>query len=221
MKYIRYILIGIWTIIRKIIGVPVTLIVAPFRGWANNVVFNYALQNKDVYIKRLSERPITLNQISGNWDIGPYHGTDGGYIRYRKISKIEYIIAYWCVFGWMDQDSNYDTFCNTYNQTIIDGERMTWLPQYIIDRLTEDNEVCRNTIYGNTFDLGDKRADYSVFRFWSVLLWSIRNTAYGFKYMQFETDKPRSEWFWLDISKLGGTGFGNRPKDGRLEFGWF
>lgn len=107
-----------------------------------------------------------------------------GFVNYRKIYKIEYYPAlfFWL---WLDDDSRNDTFDCGYNQTIVKGQRMTWLPKFIIDKLEEANVKAQQSeecIFGNSFDLGDKRSIIPLFDFWSVLLWTLRNTAYNFNY---------------------------------------
>jgi len=77
---------------------------------------------------------------------------------YRKVSWIEYRLAYYGIWQWLDDDSNYDTWCPVYNRTIVDGERMTWLPKFIKDSLQKDIDT-KTATYGNAFDLGDKRAE--------------------------------------------------------------
>ena len=137
MKYLEYIGIIFWTIIRKAIGVPVTMMVIPFRAYARNVVYNYVLQNK-LYLQRLLERPIGEAWESdieepNYYLILPYHNTMGGHINYRKISWIEYKLVYWFIWGWLDDDSNYDTFDKGYNQSIIAGDRLPFNTPFFLE----------------------------------------------------------------------------------------
>lgn len=196
----------LWTVIRKVVGVPMGILVVPFRAWAANVVFNYVLQN-DLYLQRLTERPLEWNEGEQQWDIGPYHGTDGGYIKYRYVSKLTYLVAYWGVFGWMDADSNQDTYDAGYNKTIVDGERFTWIGEGIKTDLARDMET---EVFGNTFDLGDRRAEHPMYGFWSMLLWLARNSGYGFKYMQWEK-KAGDPDIWL--TQIGSWEFGWKMDD--------
>lgn len=219
-KYLRYVGILLFTVFRKVFGLVWFYVAVPFRGYARNVVYNYVLQNR-VYLKRLWERPLN-GRAPGHfiihdketfcYKINAYHGTDGGYIKYRKISWLEYQLTYWLIWGWLDDDANQDTTDKGYVQTIVDGERLEVLPHQIDAELKKD--LTEFDIYGNTFDLGDRRAEYPIFEFWSSTLWNIRNTAYNFKYMQWEENRPEM----LFYHKVGEYQFGYRP-DGRLVFG--
>lgn len=219
MKYIEYIAILLWTIIRKTIGVPITMMIIPFRGYARNVIYNYVLQN-DIYLQRLLERPIERESRS-YYKIEPYHGTLGGFISYRKISYIEYKLVYWFIWGWLDDDSNEDTYDKGYNKTIISGERLSFIGSGIKADLQRDIDKVK--VFGNSFDLGDKRSEYPLFGFWSALLWSIRNTAYNFKYMQMEKHISDKNIFMI---KLGKWKFGwkqdedNKENFSFVAFGW-
>jgi len=220
MKYIEYLAILLWTIIRKVVGVPITMLVIPFRGYARNVVYNYVLQN-DVYLQRLLERPIEVEAKEWYYKIEPYHNTKGGYIKYRKINYIEYKLVYWLIWGWLDDDSNQDTYDSGYNDTIIGGERLTWLGNGIKTCLQRD--INKAKVYGNSFDLGDKRAEYPLFGFWSALFWSIRNTSYNFKYMQMEKHISDKNIFLIELDKWK---FGwkqdeyNKDNFSFVAFGW-
>ena len=202
MKYISYTLIVLWTVIRKIpLVIPYILLILPFRRYARNTVYNYVLAN-GIYLQRLLERPIAEHDTK--YIIAPYHNTDGGYINKRDVSWLEYKLVYYFLWQWYDDDSNRDTTDIGYINTILNGERMTWLPEFIINELAD--EVYDVPKFGNAFDLGDDRANYPFFGFWSFLLWTIRNTAYNSKYMTWE-------------KKAGDSGIWYK-KIGRYEFGW-
>jgi len=209
-KYIEFIGIMLWTVFRKVFGMIWYWFVVWFRRPARSIVYNYILQNR-LYLARLGERNPTWDEARNGWTLEgkKKHTSREGFIAYRKVNRLQYLLWYWVVWGWLDDDSTNDTYCS--KKFFRDYKGVTgdsWIDNIPV---TSDN--------GNSFDLGDKLEPCFSFRpaFW----WTLRNTAYNFKYVQFETNKPRSEWFWLDVSALGGTGFGNRPKDGRLEFGWF
>lgn len=212
MKYIRYVNILLWTLIRKAFGLVWFYVAVPFRAYARNTVYNYVLQN-DLYLKRLLERPISRESYS-YYTIKPFHGTDGGTIEHRKVSWLEYQLVYWFIWGWLDDDANQDTTDKGYIQTIVNGERLEILPGEIEVELIRD--LTEFDIYGNSFDLGDKRAKFPIFEFWSSTLWNIRNTAYNFKYMQWEEERPE----YLFYHKIGNYEFGYN-EDGRLVFGKF
>ena len=205
-KYVRYVGILVWTLVRKAVGLIWFYIALPFRKYARNVVYNYVLQN-GLYLKRLLERPITRTNYG--WEIAPYHYTDGGYIKYRKVSWVEYHLVYWLIWGWLDDDSNEDTFDKGHVATITSGERLRWFPKKCLESVPKVQ-------YGNSFDLGDVREP--AFHFWASTLWLWRNTAYNFKYMQWEENRP--EMLFYHVWK--GWEFGYLPdgvNKGRLVIG--
>ncbi len=198
MKYLEYILILIWHVLSKLIGYVYFFAVVPFRRYANNVVFNYVLQN-GIYLKRLREREIEY--INGEfykfYIIRPYHETKGGTINYRKVSWLEYQLVFWFIWGFLDADANDDTF---------DIER--------VKELRKESKLyafllqgCQRKQYGNAFDLGDCRGDN--FHFFASLFWNTRNTAQNFLYMQFQKQTQPflhtifgHKWGW-DLSEDG------------------
>lgn len=180
-------------------------VAVPFRGYARNVVYNYVLANNK-HLKRLYERPI--KEYDSYYIISPYHGSEGGYITKRAVSWFEYQFVYWFIWGWLDDDSNWDTYDKGHNDTMITGERMKWLPKFIKKSLTKANN--KGTMFGNSFDIGDRRADVEpLFSFWSSYLWTVRNTAYNFKYMQWDTDDESRVFL---VRKFG-MKFGYEPDD--------
>ena len=199
-KYMRYAGILVWTLFRKYFGLVWFYVALPFRKYARNVVYNYVLQN-GLYLKRLLERPILSMTVSPgvlSYKIAPYHGTDGGYINHRKVSWLEYQLVYWFIWGWLDDDSNEDTFDKGHVATIMRGERLRWFPKKCLESVPEVQ-------YGNSFDLGDAREP--AFHFWASTLWLWRNTAYNFKYMQWEENRPEMLFYHV----VGGLGFGYLP----------
>lgn len=180
MKYLEFIGILLFTPFRKVFGLAWYYVVLSYRGYANNAVFNYYLQN-DIYLARLNQKTITRS-TNGDYLIAPGHGTDGGYIKFRKISWIEYQFAFWIIWGWLDSDSYHDTFSEDYNNRLIYGDAWSLLPKFIVNRLIAATKTPNYKVQGNTFDLGDKRAQYPEFSFWASTFWNIRNTGYNFQY---------------------------------------
>jgi hypothetical protein len=120
-----------------------------------------------------------------------------GVIKYRKISLLEYYFSLFVLWGWVDDDSNYDTY----------------------DGVSSEDKV----MYGNAFDLGDARAKYPLFNFKRSSLWNIRNTAYNFNYLFEEIAKDNPNNFYVRFPKLGWH-FGyipytNSERQGRMV--WF
>jgi hypothetical protein len=198
----------IFTLFRKIFGLLWYYMAVWFLPYSTNVVFNYSLQN-NLFLKRLLERNPKYDKKIGGYILdGTWHKHDGvepkvGFIKYRKISWIEYQLVYWMLWGWVDNDSNYDTMDCGYNDTILNGERMTWMPDFLLHQLRKETAEARLTPFGNRFDLGDRRV--FVFKPLSSTLWLIRNTAYNFSYMTGETQDEYLVWY---------------KKIGKAEFGW-
>lgn len=222
MRYLRYIAILLWTLFRKVFGLVWYWVVVPFRGYARNVVQNYTLQHPNkVYMPRLLDRKPYL--VGNMYMIDPFHSSDGGYIKYRKISTVEFQLVFWLIWGWLDSDATSDTFDKGHNTTIINKERQSWMPEFIIKRLIIANTKC--SVYGNSFDLGDKRADNPCFCFWSALLWNTRNTAYNFAYVFDEIQETSRYKFYHRITTkyfdwhFGYIPYTNTTRKGRLV--WF
>jgi len=181
-------------------------------------MYNYILSN-GLYLERLLERPI--REESDRWIIEPYHNTEGGYIQKRKhkVSWLEYQFNLWFVWGWLDDDANEDTYDYNHCKNSVDS----FPNKYIC----KDKFLGEKPFYGNTFDLGDKRAEYPSFKFFPALVWNFRNSAYNFKYFLFEMSEK--EWnvkkpFYINIKNYG---FGwipfsediiDKGKQGRLIF---
>jgi hypothetical protein len=154
-------------------------------------VFNYVLAN-GVYLQRLLERPIVDTYYS--YIIQAYHGTNGGSIKKRKVSWLEYKLVYWLIWGWLDSDCNDDTFDYGHVERLTrEGGFLGWL----VKGATRKQ-------YGNSFDLGDARE--SNFHFGATTQWTWRNTAYNFRYMQFEKSSEDKNLFLHTI--------------GNYKFGW-
>lgn len=191
MKYLEYASILLFTIFRKVFGLVWIYVALPFRHYANNVVFNYVLAN-GVYLQRLNERMLT--RVVGGWNINSAHCPTMGYIVERKVSYLEYKLVYWLIWGWLDADCNDDTF--DYGH---------------VERLTKEGGFLGLLVkgatrkqYGNSFDLGDARE--SNFHFGATTQWNFRNTAYNFRYMQYEKSPTDKNLFLITI--------------GSWKFGW-
>lgn len=184
MKYLEYITILVFVLIRKPLGLVMIYIALPFRKYARNTVYNYVLAN-GVYLQRLLERPIVETDLY--YVIQPYHNSNGGYIKKRKVSWIEYKIVYWFIWGWLDDDCNDDTFDYGHVDRLTkEGGFLGWL----VKSATRKH-------YGNSFDLGDARE--SNFHFGATTQWTWRNTAYNFRYMQYEKQAGDKNIFLVTI----------------------
>lgn len=183
MKYWKYLGVILFTVFRKVFGLFWFWLILPFRGYARNVVYNYTLQN-NIWLKRLYERnPI---RVEGGWELTGGR-VEKGFIRFKDVTWLEYQFMYWLVWIWVDDDSNRDVTDLGYIRTYLDGERKTWFSR---DKLLKEYNYLSGIKFGNTFELGDLRAEYPVeiFKSWRcTLLWLKRNTGYNAKYSQFET----------------------------------
>jgi len=181
MKYLYWLTVLLTVIIRRLVF-PLIYLAIPFRSYLRNTVYNYHLNN-GLYIKRLYERNPKLNGNKDKWLLdGGTHSSTTGIVYNLEVGKLEY---YFALSLWLllDDDANQDTYDKGFNQTIIDGERKKWMPEWIKGSMRRANDRVNMTmIRGNSFDLGDIRADYPLYEFWSVLWWTLRNPAYNFNY---------------------------------------
>jgi hypothetical protein len=185
MKYLKFVSILLFTVVRKVLVPVIFFMVAPFRHYARRLVYNYKLQN-GLWLKRLYERNPQRN--SSGWVLTGGR-TEQGIISYTPVSIVEYWFAYWFIWGWMDDDANRDVTDIGYIKTITEGDRQHWLGSRFIPHLKKELEYLETVQFGNTFELGDKRTPVKLRKCWlSALLWSgLRNGAYNFKYDQYET----------------------------------
>ena len=201
MKYLRYALILVLSLVGKIIGVPMFYLLLPFRAYARNRVYNYVLQN-NVYLKRLEEREYKLSGFGyaiTKASHKKFRLNGLGFIEYKKVSFLEYCLALF-IWVWFDDDSNYDTH---------DG--------------VETNETLDKP-FGNTFDLGDLRAEYPIVDGMKTFKWICRNTFYNANYMFEEIREDDKNFFYKVIKIFGFTTiwgyipYENSTRKGRLVF---
>ena len=199
MKYLRYILILVLNLVGKVIGVPMFYLLLPFRAYARNRVYNYVLQN-NVYLKRLEEREYKLSGFGyaiTKASHKKFRLNGLGFIEYKKVSFLEYCLALF-IWVWFDDDSNYDTH---------DG--------------VETNETFDKP-FGNTFDLGDLRAEYPIVDGMKTFKWICRNTFYNANYMFEEIREKDKNFFYIQFPKLkwhfGFIPYTNSTRKGRLCF---
>lgn len=203
MKYLHYFLVLIFTLIRKVVGLPMFWLAAPFRGYARNVVYNYKLNNGK-WLKRLYER--APQQVNGYWMLKGGR-TAPGKVKVRKVYFIEYFFVYWFLWGWLDDDSNRDVVDAGYIKTLLDGERKGWVVKLFGGHLETEYAYLLTVMFGNTFELGDLRHanKVSLRKCWlSTTLWVLRNTAYNFKYDQYETVSEKRIFNWKLKEKVFG-----------------
>lgn len=199
MKYLRYVSILVLKLVGKIIGVPMFYILLPFRAYARNRVYNYVLQN-NVYLKRLEDKNYVLENgvyYPLNLSKKNYKLRDKGYIKYKKVSKLEYFLALF-IWVWFDDDSNYDTH---------DG--------------SEKEETVLKP-FGNTWDLGDLRGEYPIVDMKKTFFWICRNTFYNANYMFEEIRENDKNFFYIQFPKLGWhfgyMPYSNSTRKGRLVY---
>jgi len=171
-----------FTPVRKVWGLVWFYVVVRFREDSRSIHYNYVLQNPTkAKLPRLTVRPIKARPYG--WQIEPFHGTEvGGYIRYEPVNWLMFQLNYWLVYGWLDDDANHDTYDRGHLQRLIKENK---LPKWVLKRLQKT--VDESLLYGNSFDLGDRRAEFpsEVFSL-ATFMWNWRNTGYNFSYCQFE-----------------------------------
>lgn len=201
MKYLRYISILVLKLVGKIIGVPMFYLLLPFRAYARNRVYNYVLQN-NIYLKRLEDREYKLSGFGyaiTKASHKKFRLNGLGFIEYKKVSFLEYCLALF-IWVWFDDDSNYDTH---------DGN---------------ESEETINKPFGNTFDLGDLRAEYPIVDGMKTFKWICRNTFYNANYMFEEIREDDKNNFFKVIKIFGFTTiwgyipYSNSTRKGRLVY---
>lgn len=186
MKKLMYVL---YLIICKPLGRFWIFFVLPFRGYVINYCFNYVLQH-GLELKRLRERSPNLVRIDGvlGWALDDIHDLSShpeklrGFIRHRKVNKVMFYFLVFAAFGWYDCDSNQDTTDTGYIKTLITGERKSW--HSIFNPWLRKIDL-DSVVYGNTFDLGDVRAEHPFSHWAATFCWNDRNTGMGFQYLFF------------------------------------
>jgi len=174
-------------IFAKVFGLVWYWFVVPFRAYSRSVVHSYALDpSNDVRIKRLDERNPEWSELLKGWYLTPLPQHDvkivhRGFVKYRKVSKLHFWLVVFLLWGWVDDDSNHDTFDTGHNDRYLSGD-LKWHPMTLLFRF-ELEEANRKATYGNAFDIGDYRADYPNFSIPAALIWNTRNTAYNFNYL--------------------------------------
>lgn len=176
--------------IGKVLGLVWVFVAIPFRGYARSVVYNYTLQNKRT-IKRLADRMPA--RTSEGWVLRDVHGLRErhdirGFIRDRKVSRVEYYIVVFLLWGWLDDDSNEDTTDKGYIRSLTHGDggffgdNRSSIKAKLLGRWMRDIDW-NKVLYGNTFDLGDVRSQHPFCNWAATFAWNSRNTAMNFKYM--------------------------------------
>jgi hypothetical protein len=134
------------------------------------------------------------------WVLQDVHNVGrNGYIGYRKTSWLKYWLVKVLVWKWLDDDSNEDTFAKGHSQEYIDGKRVYPVcNELVVSRLKKEVE---GTTYGNTFDLGDYRAESPNFRWLSTLIWNTRNVAQNSAYLD-DVTCDESRVFQIKIGNL-------------------
>ena len=232
MKYLRYLLILATKIITKIslyllvllpvsifFGLPFILMVIGYkiRRYTTNRVFNYVLQN-NVYLPRLQEIGWYYDSKT-NCYLNNTHKE--GYIKYKKVSKIEYYFAlsFWI---WIDNDSSRDTTSNglVFNR-ILTKQTWSFMPD-IFRKIVAKEKAKSDSInnLGKAWIMGDNvKSEW----YWiSSTIWLFRNTAYGFNYM-FEEIREDSRYNFFKVIKIFGfttiwgyIPYSNSTRKGRL-----
>jgi hypothetical protein len=142
------------------------------------------------------------------WVLHDIHNVGrNGRIGYRKTSWLKYYLIKVLVWKWLDDDSNEDTFAKGHSLEYITGKRR--FPVFHNTLIKILQKEVRDTTYGNTFDLGDYRAETPNFGLLSTLVWNTRNTAQNSAYLDDVICDESKTFQW----KIGNMIFG-WEKDG-------
>lgn len=177
-------------LVLKVVGRVMVWPAIPFRAYARNVVYNYVLQN-NVRLKRLEERKPTF--VGDGWTLQDVHNLTlfngqgiRGYIKQRKVNKLQFYLTVLLVWGWLDDDANEDTTDLDYIKTLVDKERYqvgSRLLRPLLKNVPVRERNGGEVVYGNAFDLGDTRDRYAYFHPLATWFWNRRNTAMNWQYL--------------------------------------
>lgn len=220
MKYVWYMMRVLGKVVVKVypylvVTLPHVILAYALRRYANNAVFNYVLQN-GLHLPRLMERKPKLDG-----DVYRLYPTKKlateGYIKYRKISKVEYWLVLWGLWIWSDSDSNHDiTDAHMARNNI--AERY---PKWVQDRMSTEANECVDELYGNRFELGDARTNVSFWKYPLIgVWWAMRNTSYNYNYMFEEiAEHDENNFYWRGKKwHFGYIPYSNSKRKGRLVY---
>jgi len=170
----------------KFIGLVAIWWAIPFRAYARSVVYNYVLENnKTNQLSRLWQRDPKEFQFEGHgyWRLHDIVHNVGknGYIKYRKVNKFQFWFILITVWIWLDDDSNHDTTDLGYIESWYTGERKNSRGAPLVRKLIGNTKY--GPVFGNSFDLGDIRAEHPYFNFWCTFFWNLRNLSMNYQYM--------------------------------------
>lgn len=187
-----------------------------FRKYSRNTVYNYILQN-NLYLPRLTNNSrINVTKVHNGWRLKSKRAGEG-FIKFKDVSKLEFYLVLFLLWGWVDDDCVYDTTPEGYGPDILKGEHFPNAPKLFLSMIKKEQDYIETKRLGNSFELGDERT--SVWVPLLSTLWMIRNLAYNFNYL-FEECHPDSKlWFYKDFTEKGWH-FGYLPKtkvDGSIQ----
>jgi len=214
MKYLYYIILTIFILVRKIIAIPYFWFVIPFRGYARSVVYNYILQN-DMYLKRLVERKPKWDKDKNGWVLrSPWHlNAVDGFVKFRKVSRLKYYLVYFFIWGWLDDDANNDLYDAGHSQSVGNLKYVKKIPilsRVILEEASIGKLEDLHYGFGNTFDLGDLKYR-NRFQLISTIIWNFRNGAYNFNYMDGQTIDKNIVFQWVPFKSRPNAIFGWKP----------
>lgn len=196
------------------------------RDYSTNVVFNYVLENK-IHLPRLKEigwvfcpdEKLYKPTLKKNGIITE------GYLKYRKISKLEYYLVMWFLWKWVDNDTNNDTTDkHLIMDKVINKESYPSFPEWVRNIVRKERSRLETYgQYGNAWYIGDarKREWYWI----SSILWLIRNTCYNYNYMFEECAEDSKMFFYKRFTTkyfdwhFGYIPYSNPSRKGRMV--WF
>lgn len=157
-----------WVIFTTIFGKFYAPFCWPFRGWARNYVYNHVLNNDmKGNLVRLWQRHPSQAAEGGVWILHDVHGVgENGLVYPRKTNKILFYLIVILIWGWCDDDSNEDTMDWGHAE-----RNYPWALKYET-----------RPRFGNSFDLGDKRAASPYVNIPASFFWNWRNTGKNLQY---------------------------------------
>jgi len=197
MIKLRDILIGL----AKVWGLWWVFVAIPFRGYARSVVYNYVLQNnRRDWLGRLWQRSPCWSFDYRGWVMtghvfGHLMPDQFGFVANRSglalcplckrknVSKVEFYLAVFLIWGWLDDDANEDTTSRGFIDSFKPGGERdnNWQVKVFGQRLTGID--MSGVVYGSAFDLGDVRARHPYFNPVATFVWNARNSAMNFQYL--------------------------------------
>jgi len=195
------------------------------RAYSRGIVYSYTLEN-GLYLPRLTDEPdLKITKTKDGWNLRDKSYKQKGFVKRLEVSKTKYLLVYWLLWGWVDDDCRADTVAREYGQDIIDGKNLKFLQhkslKFILNKIKKEQAKVVEQPDGTVFSLGN-----NVQPFWVPILstlWMFRNLAYNFNYSQEEIRENDPNNFYIKFPRLGWhfgyIPYSNSERKGRMV--WF